>query len=175
MNEPSTPRVRRNLDYYLDFAALLTMLGAIATGVILWLVLGHGPGQANKYLWGLHRQEWANLHLALTLTLTGIMIFHLARHWRWITVLTPRHLGLTGGFKGLVLFLTTAALVSLLVWGSFLLLNRNASLEGQGQGWRGGHGADATQQHPGGGGGPGGGGYGRGQGQGQGWRGGRGF
>lgn len=137
MNAISPPRPRKLIDYYYDYAALLTALGALLTGLIPWLVLKQGPAQ-DKYLWSLHRHDWISLHLAFALTFTAIAVIHLVRHWRWVRVMTPRHVSLRKGLGGLAVFTSTTALVGLLVWGIYLGLSRNNVTQGRGQGWRGG-------------------------------------
>ena len=137
MNGPFPPRERKLIDYYYDYAALLAALGALFSGLVPWLFLPQGPGP-NKYLWGLHRHEWINLHLAFALTFTAIAAIHLVRHWRWVRAMTPRHINFHKGFQGLAGFLATTAIVSLVIGGAVYWLNAGRVVESRGKkGWRG--------------------------------------
>ena len=111
-------------DFYFDYAALMTLLGLMATGVVLWPLLGFGPA-APKYFWTLHRQQCISLHLSFALSFSVICLVHLVRHWRWIKLMTPRHLGLRPGIRGMLAMLAVTLLAAAAVWGGYNLLENN--------------------------------------------------
>ena len=81
--------MRKNtVNYIVDAVALLVMWVMVFTGLVIRFILppgsgGHGEG-AGRTLWGLGRHDWGDLHYWLALALGGLMIAHLALHWRWV-------------------------------------------------------------------------------------------
>lgn len=120
METTEKPHPRPNPDFYYDTAALVALLGLLVTGLALWPLLGFGPA-APKYFWSLHRQQWINLHLAFALVFGVICIIHLVRHWRWIKLMTPRHLGPGQGLRAIARFLSAILLTGAAVWSSYAL------------------------------------------------------
>lgn len=61
------------------FAALILL---VATGLLMFVVLP--PGSHQVTVWGLSRHAWGDLHFWVALTFLGLLLLHLALHWRWI-------------------------------------------------------------------------------------------
>jgi len=73
-----------------DIALFPILLLSIFSGVIAWKVLpsgsegGGGRGVGHELFLGLVRGEWRSLHAYASLVLAGLVLLHLALHWRWI-------------------------------------------------------------------------------------------
>lgn len=84
---------RSTLNYLIDAATLLVLLGMIATGLILEFVLPPGSGgirHAPDTLWTLARHDWGTLHFYAALTMAALIVLHLALHWNWVFTTTAR-------------------------------------------------------------------------------------
>lgn len=124
MDTTPKPQPRPSMDFYYDYLALMTLLGLLITGLVLWPLLGFGPA-APKYYWSLHRQQWISLHLAFALAFSVICMVHIVLHWRWVKLMTPRHLSLSLGLRGVAMLLVSTLLTTAAVWGGYVLLEKN--------------------------------------------------
>ena len=67
--------------------------GVVATRLMLWLAIGRSSNpELPKWLWGLHRHGWGDVHLALALALTALAVLHTALHTTWIENMSRRGL-----------------------------------------------------------------------------------
>lgn len=83
---------RNSLNYGVNLAAGVCMIGMLYTGLILAYVLPHGSGQAT--LLGVRRHEWGDIHFWLSVGLIALMVVHLALHWAWVCATTSNLLKL---------------------------------------------------------------------------------
>jgi len=84
---------RATLNYLIDAATLLVLLGMVATGLILEFVLPPGSGgirHAPDTLWTLARHDWGDVHFYAAITMAGFVALHLALHWNWAFTTTAR-------------------------------------------------------------------------------------
>ncbi|MFP3871024.1 MAG: DUF4405 domain-containing protein [Syntrophobacteria bacterium] len=63
-----------------------------ALGLLLAFVIPRGFSGAKNFL-GLHRHEWGDFHLYLSLTLLVLVSAHLWLNWKWITQATNKYFG----------------------------------------------------------------------------------
>ncbi len=72
--------------YVVDVVMFLAMVGIILIGLLLAFIIKEGPtAQAGgKYFLDLHRHQWSNIHLFLSLFFSGALVFHLILEWSWI-------------------------------------------------------------------------------------------
>lgn len=63
-----------------------------AVGLLLAWVVPRGPGRDKVFL-GLHRHDWIDIHLQLSLLFLALLVLHLVLSWSWITGSSRRHLG----------------------------------------------------------------------------------
>ncbi|MCC6425099.1 MAG: DUF4405 domain-containing protein [Phycisphaerales bacterium] len=80
---------RNTLNFLLDVALALAMLGLLGTGLVMRFVLPPGSGR-QRLLWGWGRHDWGDLHYWLVLFFLLVLIVHLAMHWRWACVTTAK-------------------------------------------------------------------------------------
>jgi len=90
----------------IDAVALFAFLVSLFSGIILWLVLPRGGGFRGgqgifieRFFLGLTRDSWTDIHNYSSLIFTGIVVYHLVLHWKWIKNI-PRMLGSDSQRKG---------------------------------------------------------------------------
>jgi len=81
--------MRRNaLNFVIDALTLLVLLAVVGTGLVLRYVLppgGGGRGGGPRLeLWGLGRHDWGGVHFWLAVGLVGLLVVHVALHWKWV-------------------------------------------------------------------------------------------
>ena len=139
------PGRRQTLLFLIDYSFFLSMAGAAATGVLLWLFIGKGGGE-EKYLWGLHRHEWGDLHLYFSLACLLLLTVHFIQHWRWIRAVAPRQAGPANGLRGAGLLVMATVLTLGLVLLGFYAFREDPSAYGRGGGgWRRQAGTEISQ------------------------------
>ncbi|MFW6326019.1 MAG: DUF4405 domain-containing protein [Desulfovermiculus sp.] len=86
----------KNTLKYITNALLFVDICAISViGLLLKFVIPTGRAQSGqKYLLGLHRHEWGDLHLYLSLLLLLLLIVHVWFNWKWIVNSTRRYFGI---------------------------------------------------------------------------------
>lgn len=72
--------------YLVDTLLFLCIVGIALIGILLGFFIPLGPKapEASKYFLGLHRHQWGNIHLYLSLTFVTLIIIHLILEWAWI-------------------------------------------------------------------------------------------
>lgn len=96
-----------------DALMVVVMLTVLFIGVLLGFFIGRGAGpQAEKYLWGLHRHDWGDLHLIFSLTLVALVILHFILHMGWIRCMSKQCLGLHWLVTLPILFVLAAGIVA---------------------------------------------------------------
>ena len=91
--EGDTNPVRRNaLNYWIDLAMFLLMIGIAFIGILLGFVIPKGERFSDKAksFWGIGRHDWGDIHLWLSLTFVVLLIVHLWLHWGWIVATTKQ-------------------------------------------------------------------------------------
>jgi len=78
--------MRRNtFNTLVDALAFVCMAVVVFTGVTMGFFLSKGAvPSGQKYLWGLHRHDWGDIHLVFALALVVLMALHVILHWAWI-------------------------------------------------------------------------------------------
>ena len=83
---------KNTLKYFIDVTIFIDMCSIIVIGLLLAFIIPEGRG-AYKYLFGLHRHEWSNIHLCLSLFLLVLLFFHIWLNRLWIVNSTKRYFG----------------------------------------------------------------------------------
>jgi len=133
---------RTKLNYGLDVASLLVLLVLFQTGFIMKYLLppgsGHGPdGGPGMTILGWNRHGWGNFHWRLAVSLAGLMILHVALHWRWVVRTTAAFLSphnaesSASGRRGCVVISGVAFLVLLVGLSGGSLLWAKNSIQGE--------------------------------------------
>ncbi len=77
---------RTDWKYLVDVFMFLSMIGIILLGLLMAFAMKSGPmvDESEKYLLGLHRHQWGDIHLYLSLFFIGMLALHLILEWSWI-------------------------------------------------------------------------------------------
>ncbi|MGD2294582.1 MAG: DUF4405 domain-containing protein [Candidatus Aminicenantes bacterium] len=72
--------------YLVDTLLFICITGIAVIGFLLGLIIPKGPSvsESSKYLLGLHRHDWADIHFYLSISFTALLIIHLVLSWKWI-------------------------------------------------------------------------------------------
>ncbi len=102
---------------YLVTALLFVDLCSIAIlGLLLAFVIPSGNvPHASKVFLGLHRHDWADIHLTFSIILLGLITMHVLLSWDWVVGSTKRFFG--EKWKNALLILAGSSFaVILLAW-----------------------------------------------------------
>jgi hypothetical protein len=87
--------VKKNvLKYIINCLLFVDICSIAALGLLLGFVIpkGAGKGIQNVFL-GLHRHEWGDIHLSLSLFLLGLLVIHILLGWKWVIQSTKKYFG----------------------------------------------------------------------------------
>lgn len=72
--------------YLVDTLLFICMFGIALIGILLGFFIAQGPTvrESEKYLLGLHRHQWGDIHLYLSLAFILLVTIHLILSWSWI-------------------------------------------------------------------------------------------
>ncbi len=111
---------RNTLNVLIDAITALLALSMVLTGVMLRWVLPPGSGQ-QRTLWGLDRHAWGDIHWWLAVVLVGVVIVHVALHWRWVCTMAgrvfARKQGAPSKRASQLAGVTTGVVLALGLWG----------------------------------------------------------
>jgi hypothetical protein len=77
---------RTDWKYLVDTLMFLCVVGIVAIGLLMGIVIPEGrmgPGQS-KYFLGVHRHQWGDIHLDLSLAFTALLVVHIVLAWNWV-------------------------------------------------------------------------------------------
>jgi len=81
---------KTRFNFWLDITILTAFLVTAISGLLLWLVLPHGPGTKFVIFIGLTRQTWIDIHDWAGLAVLIGAGTHIALHWKWISCVADR-------------------------------------------------------------------------------------
>ncbi|GAB4349111.1 MAG: hypothetical protein Kow0099_31990 [Candidatus Abyssubacteria bacterium] len=115
---PETRTMGRNtLNYIIDALMFIAVVAIGVIGLLLGFVIPTGEvPPSEKFLWGLHRHDWGNIHLYVSLTFLVLFVIHIILHWSWIKTTTAKYLG---SVKMLWAYVVIPILLVLLLWFFF--------------------------------------------------------
>jgi len=87
--------VKKNtVKYLLDALLFVDISSMAALGFLLAFVIPRGRPQIfSTYFLGLHRHQWTDIHLFLSLFLVPLLFFHILLNWTWVVQSSKRYLG----------------------------------------------------------------------------------
>ncbi len=100
------------LKYWIDAVLFIIVCSMAAIGLLLGFIIPRGRTASNYFL-GLHRHEWGEIHLALSIFLLLLLTLHIWLNWPWIVQLTKRCFG--GNWKNALWCFSAAWIVVLLM------------------------------------------------------------
>ncbi len=85
---------KNSLKFVIDAALFIDICSIAIIGLFLAFIVPKGKMYgAQKYFLGLHRHQWTDIHLYLSLTLLILLIFHIWFNWKWIAHSTKQYFG----------------------------------------------------------------------------------
>ena len=81
------------LKYVIDVTLFVNICTIAVIGFLMAFIIPAGKVPAGKYFLGLHRHQWGNIHLYLSVLLLFLLVFHLWLNWTWILQSTKRYFG----------------------------------------------------------------------------------
>ncbi len=109
---------KSHVNAIIDALMLISMLIVVFIGILLGFFIGRGSvSPAEKYLWGLHRHDWGDLHLIFSLILVGLVALHFVLHLNWVAWMSKACLRLHWGLTMAILVILSAGIL----YGSMLL------------------------------------------------------
>lgn len=116
---------RSGQNFVIDAVMFILMMGLAGIGFLLEYVLVPGREVPVKYginadlfLFGLERDQWADIHLVIAFVLLGLLVLHIVLHWKGIGVMYRNLISSPGWRK----FLTPAFVAVSLVLCLFFLV-----------------------------------------------------
>lgn len=108
---------RTDFKYIVDTLMFLCVLGLTVVGGLLAFIIPEGPagGGNAKYFLGVHRHQWGNIHLYLSLAFAAFLIIHIVLGWSWIRGKARKVFG-KAWKPALAATVLAAALVPVLFW-----------------------------------------------------------
>jgi hypothetical protein len=85
---------RSTLKYLIDVLLFVDISSIAVIGLLLGFVIPKGRqfGQ-EKFFLGLHRHEWGDIHLYLSLFLLLLLVLHIWLNWSYVVQSTKRYFG----------------------------------------------------------------------------------
>jgi hypothetical protein len=77
---------KHGLKYLVDSLLFIDVCAVAVIGLIMGFVVPgrQGVGGEKYFLW-LHRHDWGDIHLYLSLIMLGLLVLHLFLNWTWIS------------------------------------------------------------------------------------------
>jgi len=108
---------KNKLKYLVDSLLFICIVGIAFIGILLGFVIPEGPSvsEGSKYFLNLHRHQWGNIHLYLSISFVVLIIIHLILSWKWIKTQAAKIFKM-GWKAALVLTVCVAVMVVFLIW-----------------------------------------------------------
>lgn len=82
------------IKYIIDMTMFIDITAIAAVGLLLGFVIPRGQvPYSEKYFLGLHRHDWGDIHLYLSVFLLSLLVVHLCLNWTWIVQCSKTHFG----------------------------------------------------------------------------------
>ncbi len=112
---------RTTWKYLVDTLLFISFIGIAFIGILMAFFLAEGPTsqarESEKYFLGLHRHQWGDIHLYLSLAFTALVVIHLILEWSWIKGKT-RKLFKKEWVPALVFIIALSLIVPLIFWAA---------------------------------------------------------
>lgn len=87
---------KNSIKCVIDAILFINICSIAVLGLLLAFIIPEGKtGRASKYFLGLHRHDWGDIHLYLSILLLLLLVFHLWFNWTWIVQSSKRYFGIT--------------------------------------------------------------------------------
>ena len=83
---------KNDLKYFIDVILFIDICCVSVIGLLLGFVIPTGKmHKSMKGFLGLHRHEWGDLHLFLSISLLFLLCLHIWLNWAWVKQMTKRY------------------------------------------------------------------------------------
>lgn len=116
---------KNHMKYLVDTLLFLCMVGTAFIGFLMAFFLAEGPAGrlSRKYFLGLHRHQWGDIHLYLSIMFSILVVIHLLLSWKWIKC-QAEHLFKRHWKAALILTLAASVILMGVFW---ILLPKHSS------------------------------------------------
>lgn len=83
---------KNTIKYLLDVTMFIDLCSITVIGFLLGFIIP-GGGAGDKYFLGLHRHDWGDIHLYLSIFFMILLFIHIWFNWLWIVNTTKKHFG----------------------------------------------------------------------------------
>ncbi len=102
--------------YLIDTLMFVSLLGIVVVGLLLAFVIPRGSAPADaKVLLDVHRHDWGNIHLYLSLAFTAFVTVHILLNWDWVKCMARKYFK-KGWAGALVLTAALTFLILAVLW-----------------------------------------------------------
>ncbi len=85
---------KNTIKYMIDIAMFIDICSIAVVGLLLGFVIPKGKvPHLDKYFLGLHRHDWGDIHLYLSVSLLILLVIHIWLNWAWIVQFTRNYFG----------------------------------------------------------------------------------
>ncbi len=82
------------LKYFIDVTLFIDICSIAVIGLLMGFVIPKGRvSRSEKYFLGLHRHEWGDIHLYLSIFLLILLFFHIWFNWALVVQSSKRYFG----------------------------------------------------------------------------------
>ena len=83
---------KNTIKYLVDVTIFIDLCSIAVIGFLLGFIIP-GGGVGDKSFLGLHRHEWGDIHLYLSIFFLILLTIHIWFNWLWIVNTTKKHFG----------------------------------------------------------------------------------
>jgi hypothetical protein len=85
---------KNSIKYVVDAILFIDICSIAAIGLLLAFIVPEGKtGRSAKIFLGLHRHDWGDIHLYLSILLLFLLVVHIWFNWTWIVQSSKRYFG----------------------------------------------------------------------------------
>jgi multisubunit Na+/H+ antiporter MnhB subunit len=122
--------------YAIDTLMFVSLIGIVVVGLLLAFVIprGSAPDGAKVFL-DIHRHDWGNIHLYLSLAFTAFVAIHILLNWDWVKCMAKKKF--KKGWAGALALTVVLSFLILAVLWSLQPEYQGGEREGAGRGRQG--------------------------------------
>jgi hypothetical protein len=85
---------KNSIKYCVDAILFVDMCSIAVIGLLLAFIIPDGrTGHAASHFLGLHRHDWGDIHLYLSIVLLLLLIVHIWFNWTWVVQSSKKYFG----------------------------------------------------------------------------------
>jgi hypothetical protein len=105
---------KNSMKYFVDAILFVDMCSIAVIGLLLAFIIPDGrTGHGASHFLGLHRHDWGDIHLYLSIGLLLLLIVHIWFNWTWVVQSSKKYFG--SNWKNALWYISGAWIVVLAV------------------------------------------------------------